>query len=70
MSKFNIVLTIIGEIVFNDLIRYPIIFFVFSEYSSHNSNCRYYDCKSCTKRFASPAEARGAGYTACKVCGG
>lgn len=36
----------------------------------HNSGCRYFTCKSCTARFASPQEAKAKGFTACKVCGG
>lgn len=36
----------------------------------HNSTCQHYNCKNCTQRFASPAEARNAGYSACKICGG
>lgn len=36
----------------------------------HNFTCKYYNCKACTVRFASPAEAIAKGYRACKVCKG
>lgn len=36
----------------------------------HNSGCRHYDCRRCTVRFSSAAEAIRAGFRACKVCGG
>lgn len=36
----------------------------------HNASCRYYNCKACTVRLSSPAEARAKGFRACKVCGG
>jgi|GEM_PF-768906 len=35
----------------------------------HKSECRFYNSKSSTKEFASEAEAKKAGYTACKKCG-
>ena len=34
----------------------------------HKSDCRYYDCKGCTKVFASEEEALENGYKFCKVC--
>lgn len=36
----------------------------------HNSSCRYYKGKSVSKTFASPADAKAAGYRPCKVCKG
>lgn len=36
----------------------------------HNSSCRYYKSKSVNKTFASPADAKAAGYRPCKVCKG
>ncbi len=36
----------------------------------HNSSCRYYKGKSASKTFASPADAKAAGYRPCKVCKG
>lgn len=36
----------------------------------HNSSCRYYKSKSVSKTFASPADAKAAGYRPCKVCKG
>ena len=36
----------------------------------HNSGCRYFTCKACVLRFASPDEARQRGYRACKKCSG
>lgn len=36
----------------------------------HNSSCRYYKSKSASKSFASPADAKAAGYRPCKVCKG
>ena len=36
----------------------------------HNSSCRYYKGKSVSKTFASPADAKAAGYHPCKVCKG
>lgn len=36
----------------------------------HNSSCRYYKSKSVRKTFASPADAKAAGYRPCKVCKG
>jgi len=36
----------------------------------HNRSCRYFTCKACTVRLASPAEARQKSFRACKVCGG
>ncbi|WP_337429876.1 hypothetical protein [Desulfovibrio sp.] len=38
--------------------------------SYHNSSCRYYKGKSVSKTFASPADAKAAGYRPCKVCKG
>ena len=35
-----------------------------------NSSCRYYKGKSVSKTFASPADAKAAGYRPCKVCKG
>ena len=34
----------------------------------HKSDCRYYNCKGCTKVFASEDEALENGYKFCKVC--
>lgn len=34
----------------------------------HKSDCRYYNCKGCTKVFASEEEALENGYKFCKVC--
>ena len=34
----------------------------------HNSSCRYFTCKACVLRFASPEEARQRGFRACKKC--
>ena len=34
----------------------------------HNSSCRYYKGKSVSKTFASPADAKAAGYRPCRVC--
>jgi len=34
----------------------------------HKSTCRYYNCKGCTKVFASEEEALENGYKFCKVC--
>lgn len=34
----------------------------------HYQNCRYYDCRDCTKIFKSAAAARKAGYVPCKKC--
>lgn len=36
----------------------------------HNSSCRYYKSKGASKVFASPAEAKAAGFKPCKVCKG
>lgn len=36
----------------------------------HNASCRHYKSKGASKVFASPAEARAAGYTPCKICKG
>ena len=36
----------------------------------HNSSCRYYKGKSVSKTFASPADAKAAGYRPCMVCKG
>lgn len=36
----------------------------------HNYSCRYYKGKSVSKTFASPADAKAAGYRPCKVCKG
>lgn len=36
----------------------------------HNASCRYFSCKNCTARFASPREAKQQGFTACNRCGG
>lgn len=36
----------------------------------HKSDCRYYNCKGCTKVFKSEEEAEENGYTFCKVCSG
>ena len=36
----------------------------------HNSSCRYYKSKGVSKTFASPADAKAAGYRPCKVCKG
>ncbi len=35
----------------------------------HNSSCRWYSCKNCTKRFDSVGDAESAGYRACMKCG-
>jgi len=34
----------------------------------HSPNCRYYNCKNCTRVFNSRKEAIKAGYRSCKVC--
>ena len=34
----------------------------------HQQGCRYFNCKSCTISFDSPAEATTKGYTPCKRC--
>lgn len=34
----------------------------------HDSSCRYYNCKNCTREFRSKEEAHGAGYRGCKIC--
>ena len=34
----------------------------------HKSDCRYYNCKGCTKVFNSEEEALENGYKFCKVC--
>lgn len=34
----------------------------------HKSDCRYYNCKGCTKVFKSEEEALENGYKFCKVC--
>ncbi|MBO4710292.1 Ada metal-binding domain-containing protein [bacterium] len=34
----------------------------------HKSDCRYYNCKGCTKVFASEEEALENGYKFCQVC--
>ena len=34
----------------------------------HDSGCRYYNCKNCTREFRSKEEAHGAGYRGCKIC--
>lgn len=36
----------------------------------HNSGCKYFTCKKCTVKLASPKEAAAKGFKACKVCGG
>lgn len=36
----------------------------------HNSSCRHYNSKGASKVFASPAEAKAAGYKPCKICKG
>lgn len=36
----------------------------------HNSSCRHYKSKGASKVFASPAEAKAAGFKPCKVCKG
>lgn len=34
----------------------------------HNSGCRYYSCKACTRVFDSRQAAIDAGYRPCKTC--
>ena len=34
----------------------------------HKPACKHYNAKGCTVEFKSEAEARQAGYTACKIC--
>ena len=34
----------------------------------HEPECRYYNCKACTRKFASKEAAIKAGYRGCKVC--
>lgn len=34
----------------------------------HKSDCRYFNCKNCTKIFNSKADAEKAGYVGCNVC--
>ena len=34
----------------------------------HKSDCRYYNCKGCTKVFASEEEALENGYKFCQIC--
>ena len=34
----------------------------------HDSGCRYYNCKNCSREFSSKEEAQGAGYRGCKIC--
>ena len=36
----------------------------------HNDGCKYFTCKACTVRLASPEDARAKGFRACKVCRG
>lgn len=36
----------------------------------HNASCRHYKSKGASKVFASPAEAKAAGYKPCKICKG
>ena len=36
----------------------------------HNERCKFFDCRDCTVKFKSAAEARKAGYDACGKCGG
>ena len=34
----------------------------------HQSSCRYYNCKNCTREFNTREGAIAAGYRPCKVC--
>ncbi len=34
----------------------------------HQSSCRYYNCKNCTREFNTREAAIAAGYRPCKVC--
>ncbi len=36
----------------------------------HNSSCRYYTCRNCTVVFAADQEARAAGFSLRRICGG
>ncbi len=36
----------------------------------HAADCEYYNCKSCTKEFATARQAEAEGYHACKICDG
>lgn len=36
----------------------------------HAPGCKFYNCKTCTKFFKTPAAAKKAGYEPCGVCGG
>lgn len=34
----------------------------------HAQSCRYFNCKNCTRKFATPKKAKKAGFKPCKVC--
>lgn len=36
----------------------------------HNSKCRFFNCKDCNVKLASPQEAQAKGFKACSKCGG
>lgn len=36
----------------------------------HNSTCKHFNCRTCTKKFNSAEAAQKAGYTPCGWCGG
>lgn len=36
----------------------------------HNQNCKFYDCRDCTKFFGNPQAAQKAGFVACGKCVG
>lgn len=36
----------------------------------HKPDCKFYDCRDCTRFFKTPNAAQKAGFVACKVCGG
>lgn len=36
----------------------------------HNSSCKHFRCRTCTKKFNSAEAAQKAGYSPCGLCGG
>lgn len=36
----------------------------------HNSSCKHFNCRTCTRKFSSAEEAKKAGFIPCGWCGG